>query len=172
MCHFSVCVFFFKQKTAYEMRISDWSSDVCSSDLFGTSIAPAEVGMACLGELPLALPGRQHGLRQVVEREADRAGLTLSVQCEVDSIDVMLDLVARGTVCTLLPVSAVASRAEAGALTLGRLGQRGGLHRTMSVVRNPAIALTHASVRIETLLRTVLSQLAAAGTWSGRLLDD
>src|SRR3546814_14732873 len=27
--------FFFKQKTAYEMRISDWSSDVCSSDLSG-----------------------------------------------------------------------------------------------------------------------------------------
>src|SRR3546814_20523478 len=27
------CVFFFKQKTAYELRISDWSSDVCSSDL-------------------------------------------------------------------------------------------------------------------------------------------
>src|SRR3546814_16668639 len=30
----SLYVFFFKQKTAYEMRISDWSSDVCSSDLF------------------------------------------------------------------------------------------------------------------------------------------
>src|SRR3546814_9526678 len=29
----SVFFFFFKQKTAYEMRISDWSSDVCSSDL-------------------------------------------------------------------------------------------------------------------------------------------
>src|SRR3546814_10437511 len=29
--------FFFKQKTAYEMRISDWSSDVCSSDLAGTA---------------------------------------------------------------------------------------------------------------------------------------
>src|SRR3546814_17016344 len=28
-------IFFFKQKTAYEMRISDWSSDVCSSDLEG-----------------------------------------------------------------------------------------------------------------------------------------
>src|SRR3546814_14059276 len=28
-----VYIFFFKQKTAYEMRISDWSSDVCSSDL-------------------------------------------------------------------------------------------------------------------------------------------
>src|SRR3546814_2390103 len=29
------CFFLFKQKTAYEMRISDWSSDVCSSDLAG-----------------------------------------------------------------------------------------------------------------------------------------
>src|SRR3546814_9132780 len=33
--------FFFKQKTAYEMRISDWSSDVCSSDL-GNHVAPAD----------------------------------------------------------------------------------------------------------------------------------
>src|SRR3546814_6075165 len=32
----SVFVFLFKQKTAYEMRISDWSSDVCSSDLADT----------------------------------------------------------------------------------------------------------------------------------------
>src|SRR3546814_19267591 len=33
---FDIVIFFFKQKTAYEMRISDWSSDVCSSDLFGS----------------------------------------------------------------------------------------------------------------------------------------
>src|SRR3546814_2946468 len=32
-CVYCVIFFFFKQKTAYEMRISDWSSDVCSSDL-------------------------------------------------------------------------------------------------------------------------------------------
>src|SRR3546814_8805271 len=31
--------FFFKQKTAYEVRISDWSSDVCSSDLFSLRLA-------------------------------------------------------------------------------------------------------------------------------------
>src|SRR3546814_14627527 len=35
-------VFFFKQKTAYEMRISDWSSDVCSSDL---SVSPMRLNM-------------------------------------------------------------------------------------------------------------------------------
>src|SRR3546814_7049626 len=37
--------FFFKQKTAYEMRISDWSSDVCSSDLGG--VAGSGQGIAC-----------------------------------------------------------------------------------------------------------------------------
>src|SRR3546814_5248471 len=34
------CFFFFKQKTAYEMRISDWSSDVCSSDLMWITNSP------------------------------------------------------------------------------------------------------------------------------------
>src|SRR3546814_4665181 len=36
---FGIFFFFFKQKTAYEMRISDWSSDVCSSDLFTRDLA-------------------------------------------------------------------------------------------------------------------------------------
>src|SRR3546814_4315629 len=35
---FSIVFLFFKQKTAYEMRISDWSSDVCSSDLGGDDV--------------------------------------------------------------------------------------------------------------------------------------
>src|SRR3546814_4949516 len=39
--------FFFKQKTAYDLRISDWSSDVCSSDL--TDIAAEPSGEAILG---------------------------------------------------------------------------------------------------------------------------
>src|SRR3546814_2204207 len=46
LCHILFCVtvifmfFFFKQKTAYEMRISDWSSDVCSSDLIKRQAKP------------------------------------------------------------------------------------------------------------------------------------
>src|SRR3546814_1911480 len=41
ICFFLSCVlfFFFKQKPAYELRISDWSSDVCSSDLGAMTIA-------------------------------------------------------------------------------------------------------------------------------------
>src|SRR3546814_2888616 len=40
--------FFFKQKTAYEMRISDWSSDVCSSDLLGNTTVELSIGKAPL----------------------------------------------------------------------------------------------------------------------------
>src|SRR3546814_14219955 len=39
-------IFFFKQKTAYEMRISDWSSDVCSSDLELRPAVPRADGQA------------------------------------------------------------------------------------------------------------------------------
>src|SRR3546814_3623527 len=45
--------FFFKQKTAYEMRISDWSSDVCSSDLRSQS---ARSGPSGGDERSLAMP--------------------------------------------------------------------------------------------------------------------
>src|SRR3546814_8784628 len=44
-------VFFFKQKTAYEMRISDWSSDVCSSDLdkWSGALAGVQVSSVAVG---------------------------------------------------------------------------------------------------------------------------
>src|SRR3546814_2600661 len=43
--------FFFKQKTAYEMRISDWSSDVCSSDLI-VVLAEIFMNLATVGAVP------------------------------------------------------------------------------------------------------------------------
>src|SRR3546814_3172342 len=58
--------FFFKQKTAYEMRISDWSSDVCSSDLRDRSRAQAapvrlaqEDGARAVQAVHLRASGRQ-----------------------------------------------------------------------------------------------------------------
>src|SRR3546814_2042142 len=45
-----ICFFFFKQKTAYEMRISDWSSDVCSSDLYVIALGYAGWGQGQLEE--------------------------------------------------------------------------------------------------------------------------
>src|SRR3546814_4729509 len=47
-----VFFFFFKQKTAYEMRISDWSSDVCSSDLLPGLTRDRHYGEGRLGGRP------------------------------------------------------------------------------------------------------------------------
>src|SRR3546814_3994718 len=51
-----VFLFFFKQKTAYEMRISDWSSDVCSSDLIdgGTITADGDIALTAGGAIAIA----------------------------------------------------------------------------------------------------------------------
>src|SRR3546814_16512562 len=46
--------FFFKQKTAYEMRISDWSSDVCSSDLWTLARVPFSAASASRADSSLA----------------------------------------------------------------------------------------------------------------------
>src|SRR3546814_5773723 len=56
--------FFFKQKTAYEMRISDWSSDVCSSDLFFEHARPHRAAIAVDAIVaPVVGKGVQQALR-------------------------------------------------------------------------------------------------------------
>src|SRR3546814_6444581 len=69
--------FFFKQKTAYEMRISDWSSDVCSSDLPVPAIAEVDRGdegievARIIGEIeprrPFLIVGRIGALRDLLQ---------------------------------------------------------------------------------------------------------
>src|SRR3546814_7694698 len=65
------CVFFFKQKTAYELRISDWSSDVCSSDL-----KSADVDLSDVPEPVLNAPG--HGYNIFVTGIGGTGVLTIS----------------------------------------------------------------------------------------------
>src|SRR3546814_7309042 len=66
-----MCFFFFKQKTAYEMRISDWSSDVCSSDLF--------VG-----------PMATHALRAKTPETADRLHAFAAIKDAANFLDSLL----------------------------------------------------------------------------------
>src|SRR3546814_19546326 len=65
-----MCFVFFKQKTAYEMRISDWSSDVCSSDLRGTGGEGRCRRAQALPEVAQLDAGAQHGHRDEERQEA------------------------------------------------------------------------------------------------------
>src|SRR3546814_6164265 len=72
-----VCFFFFKQKTAYEMRISDWSSDVCSSDLQARrGEGGGDHAAACLAERMRA--DGKGNLATIFARAASTFGFTAS----------------------------------------------------------------------------------------------
>src|SRR3546814_1417210 len=83
VCYMFVCLtffFFFKQKTAYDMRISDWSSDVCSSDLvcvqrsaeaISARRKPPESSLGCLPDC--RLPGSRRRIDRVSPGIVDRA---------------------------------------------------------------------------------------------------
>src|SRR3546814_5506993 len=80
--------FFVKQKTAYEMRISDWSSDVCSSDL-QVIRDPCDLGNVALG-IPQSVAHPQKHVHS-----ADRPGVNLA--------DVVADFTARRALLQPLP---------------------------------------------------------------------
>src|SRR3546814_15511172 len=112
VCSAYVFFFFFKQKTAYEMRISDWSSDVCSSDLPklgeavcawivrapGSSLSAADVAAYCKGQLAHfktpsvirfvdALPMTPSGKVQTyLMRTTERDGAPVAGAPEMDAI--------------------------------------------------------------------------------------
>src|SRR3546814_3710181 len=68
------CFFFFKQKTAYEMRISDWSSDVCSSDLLWSLNKVDIRAPVSASAWPVARIELQHGERGRVTDLASAPG--------------------------------------------------------------------------------------------------
>src|SRR3546814_16507207 len=106
--------FFFKQKTAYEMRISDWSSDVCSSDLLARHLVP-------FGQ-PQDLPA-QSGEAAVVAIELVDQLLDLGV-VEVDGLHHFRQLFAQlleAMLDAVADVLAIGQRAEAAVLKAGAL---------------------------------------------------
>src|SRR3546814_8252238 len=68
-----VC-FFFKQKTAYEMRISDWSSDVCSSDRKADARAGGDARGAGAGAVAPCTDAQPRPCRKTHEAGAERDG--------------------------------------------------------------------------------------------------
>src|SRR3546814_7318850 len=82
-----VIVFFFKQKTAYDMRISDWSSDVCSSDLAEAQHRAGHIerlpdGLSLVADAECVTRGADHA--DLVDRGIDRAQRAALVQHQPD----------------------------------------------------------------------------------------
>src|SRR3546814_19706355 len=109
--------FFFKQKTAYEMRISDWSSDVCSSDLVRAKTGDAEVKATVLRVLNEF--GEAHGDRGIeaadqpeVERDVFQRMLRPIAQAVEDLPDQLVGRAEKDEALQLQDEDLVAFRSE------------------------------------------------------------
>src|SRR3546814_1774031 len=83
-----MCLFFFKQKTAYEMRISDWSSDVCSSDLLKQT---TEGGLDAAGQFeqlaPIVSTLSTAGIRVSLFIEPDPAQIDAAIRLKAPVVE-------------------------------------------------------------------------------------
>ena len=75
--------------------------------LIGPAPLPRRVRLADVAALPLVMPSGPNALRQLLEKETRPRGLPLSIVAEVDSVQTVLSLVARGVSYTVLPQSAL-----------------------------------------------------------------
>jgi LysR family transcriptional regulator, nitrogen assimilation regulatory protein len=121
---------------------------------------PAEA----LRGLPMFLPGLPHGLRQLIDHEAARLGVPMTVRQELDALIHVGPLVAEGYGYSIMPLSVIEDDLAQGKVSVARIAG-GSFRRTLSIVRNSAQIVTHASVRGEDLIFNVLKQLIAKGRW-------
>lgn len=117
-----------------------------------------------LGEVPLMLPGRPHGLRLLVDTAAAQHDLALKVDLEVDSLTTTKELVQDGTAYTVLPLAAVHREVEIGRMSARRLAGPP-LKRTVVLATAAQRSRSMAVEALVTVIRSVVRDLANLGKW-------
>ncbi len=129
----------------------------------------APESFSALAGYPLILPGPRHGLRTLMENEAQSAGVSLSVAVEADALQTLKDLVMRRLGYTVLPLAAVHNDLQSGALCAAPIAEP-------PLTRN--LVLARSSVRPETSIVRVFADtlvrettdMVKSGVWQGQLL--
>jgi LysR family nitrogen assimilation transcriptional regulator len=127
---------------------------------------PISVSTRQLSELRLILPGPEHGMRQLLERAAERLGATLKVRAEVDALSETLKLVAADNGYTITSFAAARDDLVAGRVSAARI-EDGAIQRTICVVRNPSRTL--AAVKVEEMCLNLITSLIVKGHWNAEL---
>lgn len=130
--------------------------------------APGEgvLNLKQIAQLPLILPSLTHGLRELLEREAIAAGLSLNTVIDVDSYGNIKELVEQGMGYSILPFNSIAREVKDGRLRSWRIGKPQ-LKRDVYLVHPADRPMSNAVSSIEALCRETLLDLAATGRWSG-----
>ena len=137
-------------------------------------ISPARHGtggqpttLAALAQWPLVLPGREHGLRRLIDEACAREGLTLEVIAEIESLPNVKRAVEAGLGHTILPLGAVAEEVAAGRLRAAPI-ERPSIPRRVVIATNMTRPTTPAAAAVVELVIEVIRGLVDSGAWPAR----
>lgn len=132
---------------------------------------PKKLSLASLGKWPLVLPGREHGLRRLIDQACASLGVELDIVAEIEALGSVKRATEAGIGSTILPQGAVAEEVAAGRL-------RTALIDDISMVRRVVLASnvlrpqTLAGRAVQALVVDVVRQMALDGVWPGRWMGE
>lgn len=137
---------------------------VCSAQ---SLMNPLPTTLAALADTPLVLPTHRHGLRRVIDAAFGSLNQNANIVAEVDSLTVLMDMVAAGMAATLQPWSALARQPEAGGrLRWAEIADVGTARRNLLCSLSDD-ELSPAALATRGVLRQVVGQLIDDGRWKG-----
>lgn len=137
---------------------------VCSAQ---SLMNPLPTTLAALADTPLVLPTHRHGLRRVIDAAFGSLNQNANIIAEVDSLTVLMDMVAAGMAATLQPWSALARQPEAGGrLRWAEIADVGTARRNLLCSLSDD-ELSPAALATRGVLRQVVGQLIDDGRWKG-----
>lgn len=132
---------------------------------------PRSLGLSELTKWPLVLPGREHGLRRIIEEACLPLRLTLHVVAEIDSLSSVKRAVEAGLGSTILSLASVAEEVAAGRLRASTIKDASMLRRVASAtsVTRP---LTQAAAAVIQLTTALVHEMVRDGSWPARWVAD
>jgi LysR family nitrogen assimilation transcriptional regulator len=128
---------------------------------------PGSITLSEVATYPLVFPGVPHGLRQLVEEQAERRKLTLDVRFEMQSVATARELVEEGIASTLLPFGAVRREVADGRLVARPIAEPR-ISRTLNIVTSARRPPSRGETAVCAILRELVAEEIArgSGVWS------
>ena len=127
---------------------------------------PNKVDLKALKGVPLVLPSRGHGLRELIEDQMRGLGFAPEVAIEIDSYTNIKSLVAEGFGPSILPTYAVRDEIRAGTIHISHIADPG-LWRRAHLIQPTNRPITRAQSAVTEVLQDVVAKLMVSGKWAG-----
>ncbi len=140
----------------------------------GAPALPPALRLHHLRRMELVLPGREHGLRRIIDDACAQRGITLNVVAEIDSLISVKKAVAAGVGSTILSPSSVVEEVAAGQLQTAPIQESRMRRRVVCATRisRPTSQATNALIALTTeLVRGMVGSGAWPGRWMGEVIS-